>query len=430
MGAPVVPPSPGAAKAGDIKVQVGTPTSNLLVQVLEGDGTRLARAARAAGAPITDLKSTDFNVTVNGTPVTVNATFDIGTQQYKLTSDSVNDWTVTGIKDVVITVGTCSETYDKVAAANAITDAKNTANYVKGSATDVTFTPTLTNLTVKDVQIKEGAVVTPTIGEDGVITVPAAELDKQSAGQVKFTLESKDQNEASTVKVEYTITVKDAPKLSDTTGETKTEGKTAVQETATYPVTTATNNSVSVTVAGAASFSKKVTVSLPDTDTSNAANAIREALKGDGDVSGKYDITGSAANIVLTAKTPTEGQNVTLTVEAGDAAKLVLGSVTANKSGVEAVAGVAELTVAAAAGSADVGNWTLKIGTKTVQNIAVADKDSIDAIVQKIKAAVETSLNDDVTVKVEGAKLTFTEKSTKEGTVVPSGNKNVTFTKA
>ena len=114
-----------------------------------------------------------------------------------------------GITDVVVTVGECSETYDKVAAANAITDANNTANYVKGSATDVTFTPTLTNLTVKDVQIKEGAAVTPTIGEDGVITVPAAELDKQSAGQVQFTLESKDQAEASRVKVKYTITVKD-----------------------------------------------------------------------------------------------------------------------------------------------------------------------------------------------------------------------------
>ncbi len=106
------PTSPDAVKAGEIKVKVGDNSNELNVQVLEGTGTRVARAARAAGQPITTLTAADFKVTVDGTPVAVEAKYDIGTKQYVLTSDSVSNWTDAGISNVVVTVGTYSESYD------------------------------------------------------------------------------------------------------------------------------------------------------------------------------------------------------------------------------------------------------------------------------------------------------------------------------
>ena len=164
----------------------------MLVQVLEGAGTRVARAARAAGDPITTLTAADFKVTVNGTSVAVEAKYDIGTSQYVLTSTSVRDWTAAGIKDVVVTVGTYSESYDKVAADDKIEDANASTTYTKGSGKDVILTPTLTNLTMADLEVaNDTAKLAPVLNNDGTVTVSAAALDKQNAGNVTFDLQKR-----------------------------------------------------------------------------------------------------------------------------------------------------------------------------------------------------------------------------------------------
>ena len=120
-----------------------------------------------------------------------------------------------------------------------------------------------------------------------------------------------------------------------------------------------------------------------------------------------------------------------MTVEVGDDSKLALNTVTNNKNGVVAVAGVAELTVAAGATNADVDKaWTLTLGKKTCNVTLTTAENTPELVAQKIKQAVEANLQADVEVQISGAKLTFTEKSGKEGTVVPSSNKNVTFTKS
>ena len=420
------PTSPDAGKAGDVNVKVdGAAKNTLLVQVLEGAGTRVARAARAAGDPITTLTAADFKVTVGSAVIgDIEATYDMSAGVYRLTSQYVSDWTTANMKNVTVAVGTASETIAQLDATAKIEDKNATVDFIKGTKEDVVFTPTLTNLFSSDVKLKDGADTFVTYDETtGKITVQAAELNKKNAnGQVQFTLESK--TDASNVKVEYTITVKDAPKLADTKGSVTTEGAAATASTATFTVAYVADGDFQVTV----DDGKDITVAAK-TDANTTATALRAALNKEQTVTDKYTVGGENDKVILTAKTLGDSvATIKLTAKTADKATISQdGTTTVGKN---AVAGVADLTVAAGATDADVDKaWTLTLGTKTCDVTLTATENTPELVAQKIKEAVEATLKDDVTVVISDAKLTFTEKTGKEGTVVPNGSTTVTFVK-
>ncbi len=416
--------SPDAAKAGDINVKVDTSKSTLLVQVLEGAVTR---AARAAGDPITTLTAADFKVTVGTKAINdIEANYDLSAGVYKLTSKSVSDWTTATMKNVTVAVGTASETIAQLNATAQITDDNNTVDFIKGTKEDVVFTPTLTNLFPSDVKLKDGADAFVTYDEKtGKITVLATELEKkQNNNQVQFTLESK--TDASNVKVEYTITVKDAPKLADTKGSVTTQGAAEVPAVA-------AKATFDVTYKGAGQFNVKVDSGkniavTAATGNNETAQAIRDALNKESTVTDKYTVSGSNAQVILTAKTPGAAvQNIELTTDTQDKATVAInGTVTPGKDVVAAVPGVVDFTFAADAVTGDAGQWTLTVNTKTFQ-VTLAGTEKANEIAKKLET--EINKDSDLGAVASDAKLTITEKASKEGTIVSSKGITTTFVK-
>ena len=209
--------------------------------------------------------------------------------------------------------------------------------------------------------------------------------------------------------------------MTDALNAKQTAGTKAVNEvkaTATYTVTKSTADTAAVIVKGADGFSQEVSVTLTDTDNNNAAKTIRDTLAKDTTVNAKYDITGDAAKIILTAKAGVDGENITLEVKGADASKLTLGNVTDNQTGAAAsglTAGTLKFTVPA--GGTEDASYKLTIDAPKTKEVTIAVKNGMTAeeiaglLVTEVKKIAELDASN------TGAEVTITEKTGKEGEV-------------
>lgn len=98
-------------------------------------------------------------------------------------------------------------------------------------------------------------------------------------------------------------------KLKDTTSGIGV--KQSMTKAVTTKASTAGNVTVKITAAGSAALKegKDIVVALDITSTSTNAASIRTALGNDTDVKAFFDVSGTAANVVLTAKVPADNDS-------------------------------------------------------------------------------------------------------------------------
>ena len=293
---------------------------------------------------------------------------------------------------------------------------------------------------VKDIQLsKDGSDVTGTATIKGNVTVDSVKVfdgntevtdgsvsATVSGSTVKVTVKGTAATKTYTLKlydrkgnVVGTDTFEVLAKADSTLGDTKagtvtTEGVKAeagAAATVTYPVNYVGGGDFYVAVNGDVAGAFKVAAT---TDAENTANAIATAIGSN--VSGYTVEATETTKIKITASAKAD-EKVSLTIVKGTE-YATLGDAeneTEGKAQVSETAGVAELTLAGNATAAEAGTYKLTIGSKEY-TVTVDANDTTTQIANKI--ATELLGDEDLTVKIDGSKLTFTEKSSKEGTVI------------
>ena len=257
-------------------------------------------------------------------------------------------------------------------------------------------------------EVTDGTVKATVSGD--TVTVTAT---KDAVAQT-YTLKLYDRKDKVVGTDTFEVLAKAANNLDDTKAGTVEAGVTGVAGQAAeamYPVQYVGDGKIYVALNGDAVGAVEVDA---QTDAGTTATNIQTAL--DAKYNSDYTITVEDTSKVKIVAKAMADEDITLEILKGteyatlDQAE----GVKAGEATVAAKPGVAELTLAGDAAKA--GTYELKIGSKTFE-IAVEATDKVKDVTDKIAVALLGDADLEIT-KIEGATVTFAEKSTKEGTVI------------
>ncbi len=229
----------------------------------------------------------------------------------------------------------CTETCDKITRKKSLKTYEipdGSSNYPAGSyETGVTYNvginfTTLNSATLAFLQNAEIKNASGNIKELAAISIPTESPYKIKAlGNIVGTPTILDSECNPFAKVEITPSVNQFKVTAGTSGTKQSMTKTVTTKASTAGTATAT-----IIAAGSAALAsgKAVTVNLTTVDVNTNASEIRSALKADNDISAYFDIGGTAADVVLTRKSPAAAESEAFNFALVTAVGAVLGTTT------------------------------------------------------------------------------------------------------
>lgn len=430
---------------GQVRDLAGNATANLSNQVVLAGADLTAANIVAGSVKAISRNVVQFQVNSNLTAIDV-AKFTVdgaaATSATYVNNAGVSTVTVTGpanqwktdISDldasaVVIAIG--GLTNDQNVSNGAIVNVTGTKDYIaptvvsrgiadtnangKYDTVTVTFSEALQASSVAyDAFTVEGYTVSNVVTSADTATLTLTELSVSDAGatpKVQLVKAVRDNSAQFNVLAAETVGTAVAKVVTGAAGTASvtTQGSngTAQVETATAAgtVTTAGDVTVTVTAAGMAGSPKAIPVAVALADDANAiAGKIRTALAADTDVNALFNVTGTAADIVLTAKTVAINDGtLNVAIANGTSAGVTAAATSADTTtGVAPITEVATLVVSA--GAASNGSIAVTVDGATTW-VAVAAGDTAAQVATKIATALTVAGYNDIAA---GANVTFT----------------------